>query len=192
MALCKWEETNSRGGGTRLTRNLVHPRYIRGEDRGVIPISIFRPSQSRSFVATSAMPLSDLELVSQAMAGSEAPNARGANGANSNPPNGAATAANEPAATEAAHPSAAGDTAAPADSVAGIDLASLSVEERRVLAPIIDALRASDDSLDVDDIMKQLDAAGNVADNIEDRLDSLLSHLGELEAQVTEGEGEKK
>jgi hypothetical protein len=127
-----------------------------------------------------AMSLSDLELVSQAMAGSEPPNARGDAPATSNGANGASNGAAEPA------PQTQDD--ADADSVAGIDLSSLSVEERAMLAPIIDALRGSDDSLDVDDIMKQLDAAGNVADNIEDRLDSLLAHLGELEAQAEAAE----
>ncbi len=128
------------------------------------------------------MSLSDLELVSQAMSGSEPPNARGDAPADSNgAANGASNGATEPAPPQTQNNAA-------ADSVAGIDLSSLSVEERAMLAPIIDALRASDDSLDVDDIMKQLDAAGNVADNIEDRLDSLLAHLGELEAQAEAAE----
>ncbi|CAK9782752.1 unnamed protein product [Cutaneotrichosporon oleaginosum] len=135
------------------------------------------------------MSLSDLDLVSQAMASSEPPNARGTASAN-----GAPTANGVNPTPESASATDAAASDAGADSVAGIDLSSLSVEERALLAPIIDALRSSDDSLDVDDIMKQLDAAGNVADNIEDRLDSLLAHLGELEAQAAknEAEAEKK
>ncbi|GMK57802.1 hypothetical protein CspeluHIS016_0406360 [Cutaneotrichosporon spelunceum] len=146
------------------------------------------------------MSLSDLDLVSQAMASSEPPNARGATNPITNGSSGGASSGADKSTADVgviangtnangtnangANTNATADDSI--DSVAGIDLSSLSVEERTMLAPIIDALRASsDDSLDVEDIMKQLDAAGNVADTIEGRLDSLLDHLGELEAQAT-------
>ncbi|BEI86565.1 hypothetical protein CcaverHIS002_0608520 [Cutaneotrichosporon cavernicola] len=131
------------------------------------------------------MTLSDLDLVSQAMASSEPANARGSVHAN-----GTTSTTNGSANTPSTN-SANLNPPTHLDTIGDIDLSSLSVEERAILLPIIDALRASDDtldSLDVEDIMKQLDAAGSVADTIEDRLDSLLAHLGELEAQASPGE----
>lgn len=152
------------------------------------------------------MSLSDLELVQQAMAptepgAQEQVNARpavadnaGAAGAPSSK-NGGATAA----------PATAGDTASTSapdstdkDPLEGMDLSHLSEADRAALQPVLDALKAAagkegedGGELDVEDILKQLEAAGDVADTLEGRLDTLLANLAEIEAAQHANDEEK-
>lgn len=114
------------------------------------------------------MSLSDLDLVAQAMAPTE-PGAQG------------------PKPTDKAADKAGADD----DVLAGIDLSTLNDTDRKALQPILDALKASAGAegaeggdLDVEGILKQLEAADNVADTLEGRLDTLLAHLGEIEHDV--------
>ncbi|KAL1411230.1 hypothetical protein Q8F55_002181 [Vanrija albida] len=117
------------------------------------------------------MSLSDLDLVAQAMAPTE-------------------PGAQAPKQTDA--PKQADKAAAPADDpLAGIDLSTLNDADRKALQPILDALKASAGAegaeggdLDVEGILKQLEAADDVADTLEGRLDTLLAHLGEIEHDV--------
>ncbi|WOO81066.1 uncharacterized protein LOC62_03G004594 [Vanrija pseudolonga] len=118
------------------------------------------------------MSLSDLDLVAQAMAPTE-PGAQG------------------PKPTDAAGAKEADKAGADDDVLAGIDLSTLNDTDRKALQPILDALKASAGTegaeggdLDVEGILKQLEAADNVADTLEGRLDTLLAHLGEIEHDV--------
>ena len=92
------------------------------------------------------------------------------------------------------------DLASPADrtelpdlSALGIDLSSLTPAELAAVQPIIDALVGSDgqdedeaeseDDLKVAELLRQMDAAGMVADDLEGKLDLLLRDLGETERE---------
>lgn len=122
------------------------------------------------------MSLSDLELVAQAMAPTE-PGAqtqtRAANGT-----------------TNTTTTSTSDSTESADDPLAGLDMSQLSPADRAAVQPIIDALKASEEGEDVDleDILKQMDAADTVADKLEGRLDALMTILGEMEA----GQEDKK
>lgn len=150
------------------------------------------------------MSLSDLDLVQQAMAPTEPANARGnssvaSNGAPTSHSTNTSNGAHSISPTETANtnptPANTANAPTPADTnfLAGIDLSELTPADRAALAPIINALRAAgsgdDGDVDVDGILKQLEAADDVADALEGRLDSLLANLGELEADA-QGEGE--
>lgn len=139
------------------------------------------------------MSLSDLELVAQAMAPTDRPApAPTSNGStNGHAPSAPSNPSAQPSAADADD-----DTAA---ALAGLDLSSLNAADRAAVQPILDALRqassAEDGDVDVEDILKQLEAADDVADKLEGRLDSLLASLGELEAAAAagaEGEAEEK
>ncbi|EJT46296.1 hypothetical protein A1Q2_01581 [Trichosporon asahii var. asahii CBS 8904] len=79
------------------------------------------------------------------------------------------------------------------DPLAGIDLSQLNDADRAALQPILDALKAASGAegqeggdLDYEGILTQLDAAGDVADTLEGRLDKLLANLGEMEKDQQE------
>lgn len=129
-----------------------------------------------------AMSLSDLDLVQQAMAPTE-PGAQQNNSNSTVAPK--STTANGNADTEGRNATKAEDAD---DSLAGIDLSQLNDKDREALQPILDALKASSGKegeeggdLDIEGILSQLDAAGDVADTLEGRLDKLLENLGEME-----------
>lgn len=131
------------------------------------------------------MTLSDLDLVNQAMA-SEATYVPTTNRAAASP---------SPAAPSNSAYTTNTTVTAASDPLADVDLSSLSAADRAAVQPILDALKAAsanDGELDVEDILKQLDAAGDAADVLEGRLDVLLAHLGELEADAGEKPAEAK
>lgn len=72
-----------------------------------------------------------------------------------------------------------------------IDLSSLTPEDLALLQPLLNALNIEDpDSLDegsLQDILKQMDAAGEVADDLEGKLDRLIGELGKVEEGILEG-----
>jgi hypothetical protein len=69
-----------------------------------------------------------------------------------------------------------------------IDLSSLTSEDLAMLQPILDALNLGDsDDLDdaaLHDILKQMDVAGDVADDLEGKLDKLIGELGKVEEGI--------
>ena len=71
-------------------------------------------------------------------------------------------------------------------------LAKLSDEDKATLGPLLELLVSQGtDERDLEDLLKQFDAAGDVADKLEGRLDDLLEGLkgveGELGAGQTDG-----
>lgn len=123
--------------------------------------------------------LSDLDLVAQAMAPTNAPDSARA----------ADSPANANANAEGENPSSLPPSAD------NIDLSSLTPEDLAMLQPILSALNIDDpDSLDegaLEDILKQMDAAGEVADDLEGKLDRLIGELGKVEEGILEGMGEE-
>jgi len=102
-----------------------------------------------------------------------------------------------------------------------LDLSTLTAADRKTLQPIIDALQASSISLStngsgdngdgedgkeaedmederIQDLLRQMDIAGDVADEIEGKLDRLLAELGGLGEEIEDGikvkgsEGDKR
>jgi hypothetical protein len=87
-------------------------------------------------------------------------------------------------------------------------LSTLAPSERAALQPIIDALAAGmtldDDDADEDEdgddprvqeLLRQMDAAGDVADELEGKLDALIAQLGREEVEMGQelaAEGEEK
>lgn len=123
------------------------------------------------------MSLSDLDLVQQAMA----PTEPGAQQMQSTSPTLADKTSNGTKKEEIDDP------------LAGIDLSQLNDADRAALQPILDALKAASGAegqeggdLDYEGILTQLDAAGDVADTLEGRLDKLLANLGEMEKDQQE------
>ena len=106
--------------------------------------------------------LSDLDLVAQAMAPTNAPDKP--------------TAQTSQPASQTKE--------APTDK----DLSSLTPQDLAMLQPILDALNLSDsDDLDdaaLHDLIKQMDVAGDVADDLEGKLDRLIGELGKVEEGI--------
>ena len=86
------------------------------------------------------------------------------------------------------------DAGIPADILKSLE--GLSAEEREAFAPLVQALSSSADfadgangssgdpnieAKDVEELLKQFDAAGSVADTLEGKLDRLLESLGQVE-----------
>jgi hypothetical protein len=118
--------------------------------------------------------LSDLDLVAQAMAPTNAP--------------------------DKPTPQSSQPTSQPKETSNDKDLSSLTPEDLAMLQPILDALNLSDtDDLDdaaLHDLIKQMDVAGEVADDLEGKLDRLIGELGKVEEGIlaeadTDGKGEK-
>lgn len=145
--------------------------------------------------------LSDLELVAQAMDVSQpTPSLKSM----SNP---SATNDNDNSMTDKviSQTTPVAKTSNPLD---GIDLSTLSAEDRTSLQPIIDALANSsltalsytgngadgeeyneEDDVRIQELLAQMDAAGEVADEIEGKLDRLLAQLGGLGQEIEGGFG---
>lgn len=131
--------------------------------------------------------LSDLELVARAMEPTTQPRPTepSASTLTKTNPNGTGTSDHStPVSAPHASSAAQADHPASAQDPVGIDLSSLSAEDRRALQPIIDALASADlageggdADVDVDEILKQMDAADKVADDLEGKLDGLLAKL---------------
>lgn len=133
------------------------------------------------------MSLSDLDLVQQAMAPTEPGAQQSSNAAPALLDNCTSTAsANGVNGTGS-------ERDEPEDPLAGIDLSQLNDADRAALQPILDALKAASGAegqdggdLDYEGILSQLDAADDVADTLEGRLDKLLANLGEMEKDQQE------
>lgn len=118
--------------------------------------------------------LSDLDLVAQAMAPTNAPD----------------KTTPEPqskAETKPTNPSSLNDN---------LDISSLSDEDYALLEPLLRALEMSDsDILDeaaMADVLRQMDVAGEVADDLEGKLDRLIGQLGEVEEGIVADVGDEK
>lgn len=76
-----------------------------------------------------------------------------------------------------------------------LDLSSLTPEDLAMLQPLLSALSMSDsDVLDENslaDVWKQMSAAGEVADDLEGKLDRLIGELGKAEEDILGGMGDK-
>lgn len=76
----------------------------------------------------------------------------------------------------------------PADIAAG--LAKLSEEDKASLGPLLELLVTDgSDEKDLEDLLKQFDAADDVGDKLEGRLDSLLEGLKGVEGELGAGAG---
>jgi hypothetical protein len=110
--------------------------------------------------------LSDLDLVAQAMAPTNKPDR----------PTESTTSEQQAAQDHSSLP------------LENIDLSSLTSEDLAMLQPILDALNLGDsDDLDdaaLHDILKQMDVAGDVADDLEGKLDKLIGELGKVEEGI--------
>jgi len=104
--------------------------------------------------------LSDLDLVAQAMAPTNVP--------------------------DKSTTTASATTAQPKESEA--DLSSLTPEDLAMLQPILDALNLGDtedlDDAALHDLIRQMDVAGDVADDLEVKLDRLIGELGKVEEGI--------
>lgn len=108
--------------------------------------------------------LSDLDLVAQAMAPTNAPD--------------------KPITTT---PSTAPPKSQAKEQPTGPDLSSLTPEDLAALQPILDALNLDTDDMDdaaLHDLIRQMDVAGDVADDLEGKLDRLIGELGKVEEGI--------
>ncbi|ODO03494.1 hypothetical protein L198_02341 [Cryptococcus wingfieldii CBS 7118] len=118
--------------------------------------------------------LSDLELVAQAMSGSEQPPAS----------NGTAQATNG------------AQAGIELSSLPNVDPSSLLPADLASLHPLLASLSLSPEDLDnldegeIGAILGQLEAADGVADDLEGKLDRLLEMLGGVEEEIVEGKAE--
>jgi hypothetical protein len=120
-----------------------------------LPINLYNTS-------TTMGDLSDLDLVAQAMAPTNAPDKS----------------------TSAPKSQPSQSTEQSTDK----DLSSLTPEDLAMLQPILDALNLGDaDDLDdaaLHDLIRQMDVAGDVADDLEGKLDKLIGELGKVEEGI--------
>jgi len=118
--------------------------------------------------------LSDLDLVAQAMAPTNAPDKP-------------TPKTQLKAETKPTNPSSLNDN---------LDISSLSDEDYALLEPLLRALEMSDsDILDesaMADVLRQMDVAGEVADDLEGKLDRLIGQLGEVEEGIVADVGDEK
>ena len=133
--------------------------------------------------------LSDLELVAQAMAPTRQP--PNANQSTTSPPEARDSHPSESPVDNTNGPTT--TITRPLDPLASIDLSALSPSELSLLQPLLDALNSSARSPDGEDgigdaeieaLMAQMDVAGEVADEIEGKLDRLLENLGKVEEEI--------
>lgn len=126
--------------------------------------------------------LSDLDLVAQAMAPTDKP---------SNPTSNSQDEASKLSSQASANASSIPDTSN--IDMDNLDLSSLTPEDLALLQPLLSALSMSNsdsDLLDEDalaDVFKQMSAAGEVADDLEGKLDRLIGELGKVEEGILEG-----
>ena len=141
--------------------------------------------------------MSDLDLVAAAMAPTEPPNA-GPSSQFPHPP--------------ASCPPSTSTSVAPNDSSHTLDTSRLSPQELATLAPLLETIRLDPASMaslerllgddaavranlegdeggdqEYEDLMRQMNAAGDVADELEGRLDALLDRLAGTEAEIAKG-----
>ncbi|WWD15789.1 hypothetical protein CI109_100213 [Kwoniella shandongensis] len=143
--------------------------------------------------------LSDLELVAQAMSTTTRTTTAPPPSANADRSTTNGTV--HPSNTNHDHPTQTLDSLSLPDD---IDLSKLSAEEISLLQPLIDALSLSAPSgsgsgedgdgegdemneSQITSILKQLEAADGVADDLESKLDRLLATLGGVEEEIGEG-----
>ncbi len=76
----------------------------------------------------------------------------------------------------------------PPKTTSDLAFSSLTPSDRAAVQPLLDALSRGDsaegDDLKVAEIMKQMDVAGEVADDLEGKLDRLLESLGKVEEEI--------
>ena len=141
--------------------------------------------------------LSDLDMVAQAMATttrfpadqSDAPQPR--SNASNVPSDLDLVASNRHLGSGLAHDDETNGVDLPDDLAAELD--KLSVEDKAALGPLLDLLVASGsgaDGKDLEDLLKQFDAADDVADKLEGRLDDLLQGLKGVEGELGVADGE--
>lgn len=80
------------------------------------------------------------------------------------------------------------------EGLADLDLSSLSPADMELLRPLLAAMNLAsgaggdeDDDARIGELLAQMDAAGEVADELEDKLDKLIAQLGAEEKQIQEG-----
>lgn len=130
--------------------------------------------------------LSDLDLVAQAMAPSNQPDK----------PHHDASAPTKASSSDAKPDPEVAGAGAGADADAGdFDLSSLTPEDLALLQPLLAALNVKDpedmDESSLLDILAQMDAAGDVADDLEGKLDRLIGELGKVEEGILDGMDDK-
>lgn len=132
---------------------------------------------------TNMSDLSDLDLVAQAMASSDKPQKSNPIPKTQNPPS--KTKPTEPTPDQP-------DLDLGPDN---LDLSSLTPEDLALLQPLLSALSMSDaDVLDENtlaDVWKQMNAADEVADDLEGKLDRLIGELGRVEEGILDDMGDK-
>lgn len=156
--------------------------------------------------------LSDLDLVAQAMAPTNQPRPTESRSARAVQPAGSEPAKNglqpnestAPPSRSASGPSSSDTTShvensgvAPLgipDSLADLDMSSLSPADMELLRPLLAAMNLAsgaggdeDDDARIGELLAQMDAAGEVADELEDKLDKLIAQLGAEEKQIQDG-----
>lgn len=156
--------------------------------------------------------LSDLDLVAQAMAPTNQPRSTESQPTRAVQPAGSEPAKNglqpsestAPPPRSASVPSTSGTAShayarsEPAvgvpDSLADLDLSSLSPADMELLRPLLAAMNLAsgaggdeDDDARIGELLAQMDAAGEVADELEDKLDKLIAQLGAEEKQIQDG-----
>jgi hypothetical protein len=118
--------------------------------------------------------LSDLDLVAKAMAPTNAPDKP-------------TPKPHTKAETKPTNPPSADDN---------LDISSLSDEDYALLEPLLRALELSGsdvlDEASMADVLRQMDVAGNVADNLEGKLDRLIGQLSEVEEGIVADVGDEK
>jgi hypothetical protein len=76
------------------------------------------------------------------------------------------------------------------------DISSLSDEDYALLEPLLRALELSGsdvlDEASMAEVLRQMDVAGNVADNLEGKLDRLIGQLSEVEEGIVADVGDEK
>jgi len=88
------------------------------------------------------------------------------------------------------HPALPQVNANPEDPLSNLDLSTLTPSDRQALQPILDALALSGpnfedgDDLRISELLAQMNAAGEVADDLEGKLDRLLENLGKVEEEI--------
>ena len=132
--------------------------------------------------------LSDLDLVAQAMAPTDKPSV--SKPTNNDQDDQAPKSKSEPKGQSSSMPDSNID-------IDNLDLSSLTPEDLALLQPLLSALSMSDSDTDLldenalADVFKQMNAAGEVADDLEGKLDRLIGELGKVEEGILEGMDDK-
>jgi hypothetical protein len=133
--------------------------------------------------------MSDLELVAQAMEVTIATQQTNLQRPLSPSTTQVADNTTTPPSTAPTTSSIAGSTAETLKAL-GLDLSKLSPADAAAMQPLLDALQlgldgdSEEDDLRIAEILAQMDAAGEVADDLEEKLDLLLENLGKAEVEM--------